>query len=58
MYRIYSHNCDSTIIIYASFETRYKCVKFLKDMSSCGRMIHFYFISKLPLDKAIKRYSR
>lgn len=58
MYRIYSHNTDSTISIYASFETRYKAVKFLNDMAKYGRMTHFYFISKLSYDAAVKRYSR
>jgi hypothetical protein len=58
MYYLYSHNSDETINQVTSFKTRYMAMKYLLTLSRAGRMIHFYFISTLPYDKAIKRYSR
>jgi hypothetical protein len=58
MYHIYSHDSDESISHVTSFKSMYMAQKYLLTLSRAGRMVHFYFISKLPHDKAIKRYSR
>lgn len=41
-----------------SFKSRYQGLKYLITLAKAGRMIHWYFLSSLDYDKAVKRYGK
>ena len=56
-HHIYSIKAFGGITEVFSASSRYKCERHLLNLRRAGRMTHFYRISTLTYDAALRRYS-
>lgn len=56
-HHIYSVNAGGGITAVYTASSRYKCERYLLNLRRAGRMTHFYRISTLSYDAALRRYS-
>ena len=57
MFYVYSRNFNGGISECFAGATRWACEKYLRNLRRAGRPTHFYVVSTLNRDRALRRYS-
>ncbi len=57
MFYVYSRDFNGSITEAFAGATRWACEKWLRALRRQGRMTHFYVVSTLNRDRALRRYS-